>query len=80
MKPFQSACFVTGAHMDIAARLFDIPVYGSSNPGRLVRQPGGAGLNAASVAASLGLSSSLAGRLVTTHMDRKSAMLQLNAQ
>ena len=61
MKPFQSACFVTGAHMDIAARLFDFPVYGSSNPGRLVRQPGGAGLNAASVAASLGLSSSLAG-------------------
>ena len=61
MMRFNSACFVTGAHMDIAARLFAPPVAGSSNPGRLVHQPGGAGLNAASVAAALGLSSSLAG-------------------
>ncbi|MEZ5872194.1 MAG: PfkB family carbohydrate kinase [Nitratireductor sp.] len=61
MTNCNNACFVTGAHMDIAARLFASPVAGSSNPGKLVLQPGGAGLNAASVAASLGLSSSLAG-------------------
>ena len=61
MKPFASACFITGAHVDLAGRLEAEPILHVSNPGRFVRQPGGAGLNAASAAAALGLSSTIAG-------------------
>ena len=61
MKPFSQACFVTGAHVDLAGRLDAAPIPHVSNPGRVERQPGGAGLNAASAAAALGLACSLAG-------------------
>jgi len=61
MRSFASACFITGAHIDLAGRLAGPPILHVSNPGRFVRQPGGAGLNAASVAAALGLVSSIAG-------------------
>ena len=61
MKPFSSVCFITGAHVDLAGRLDDAPIVHASNPGRFERFPGGAGLNAASAAAALGLSSSIAG-------------------
>jgi pseudouridine kinase len=61
MKRFESACFVTGAHIDLAGRLEYAPILHVSNPGRVERLPGGAGLNAASTAAALGLTSSIAG-------------------
>lgn len=58
---FGSAVFVGGAHVDLAGSLAAPPVAGASNPGRLVRRPGGAGLNTASVAAALGLATTVAG-------------------
>ncbi|MCB1445752.1 MAG: hypothetical protein KDJ87_08120 [Rhizobiaceae bacterium] len=61
MKAFSSACFVTGAHVDLAGRLDAAPILHVSNPGRFERIPGGAGLNAASAAAALGLSCAIAG-------------------
>jgi len=47
--------------MDLTGRLDGPPSPGHSNPGRLFRRPGGAGLNTASVTAALGLETSLAG-------------------
>jgi sugar/nucleoside kinase (ribokinase family) len=49
-----SLCFVTGSHIDLTARLFAPPVLHASNPGTVTARPGGAGLNSASTAASLG--------------------------
>ncbi|MEC9343873.1 MAG: PfkB family carbohydrate kinase [Pseudomonadota bacterium] len=65
MKRFSRACFVTGAHVDLAGRLAGAPILHVSNPGRVERQPGGAGLNAASVAVALGLDSAIAGPVGT---------------
>ena len=60
MKPFDHACFFSGTHMDVTGRL-DAPARaGQSNPGRVRVHPGGAALNAASAAASLGLASTIA--------------------
>ena len=61
MKPFSSACFVTGAHFDLAGRLDSAPILHVSNPGRFERFAGGAGLNSASAAVALGLAATLAG-------------------
>jgi pseudouridine kinase len=49
-----SLCFITGAHIDLTARLFAPAVLAASNPGHVTARPGGAGLNSASTAASLG--------------------------
>ena len=54
-------CFVTGAHVDLNARLSGPHRTGYSNPGVIVQTPGGAGLNTASACASLGLSAGLVG-------------------
>lgn len=58
---FSSLCVISGAHVDATGRLDGPPAFGFSNPGRMRRAPGGAGLNAASAAASLGLKTALAG-------------------
>lgn len=55
-----SLCFVTGAHIDLTARLFAPAVLHASNPGTVVARPGGAGLNSASTAARLGVSAVMA--------------------
>jgi pseudouridine kinase len=49
-----SLCFITGAHIDLTARLFAPAVMSASNPGHVTARPGGAGLNSASTAAGLG--------------------------
>ena len=54
MHVTDSLCFITGAHMDLTGRLFAPAVPGASNPGQVTARPGGAGLNSASTAASLG--------------------------
>jgi sugar/nucleoside kinase (ribokinase family) len=53
--------FIGGAHMDHMGKLLSAPVNGASNPGKLTSQPGGAGLNSASVAAMLDVHVSLVG-------------------
>lgn len=55
-----SLCFVTGAHIDLTARLFAPAVPHASNPGTVTARPGGAGLNSASTAASLGAAAVMA--------------------
>lgn len=60
---FASLCVVSGAHVDATGRLDGPPAFGFSNPGRMRRAPGGAGLNAASAAAALGLKVTLAGAI-----------------
>lgn len=55
--------FVTGAHVDQTGRLFEAPIPGVSNPGAFVARPGGAGLNAASATAALGVGTALASPL-----------------
>ncbi len=55
-----SICFITGAHIDLTARLFAPPVIGASNPGSVTARPGGAGLNSASTAAALGATTMMA--------------------
>ncbi|HSO47795.1 MAG TPA: PfkB family carbohydrate kinase [Rhizobiaceae bacterium] len=55
-----SLCFVTGAHIDLTARIFAPAVLHASNPGTVTARPGGAGLNSASTAASLGASAVMA--------------------
>lgn len=57
----REVCFVTGAHVDQAIRLSGSPRAGHSNPGAVETRPGGAGLNAATAAAALGLRASMAG-------------------
>lgn len=57
----REACFITGAHVDQTARLSAPTRPGYSNPGTITLMPGGAGLNAATAAAALGLSCSIAG-------------------
>ncbi len=55
-----SLCFVTGAHIDLTARIFAPAVIHASNPGTVTARPGGAGLNSASTAASLGAAAVMA--------------------
>jgi sugar/nucleoside kinase (ribokinase family) len=51
--------FVCGAHMDQIIRLNDGPVFSVSNPATIELSPGGAALNSASIAAGLGLKTTL---------------------
>ncbi len=51
--------FLCGAHMDQVMRLDAPAIMGSSNPARITLSPGGAALNAASIAAASGLDSIL---------------------
>ena len=59
MISFASLCLFSGAHFDVTGRLAGPAIAGVSNPGRMERHPGGASLNAASIAAALGLPCSL---------------------
>lgn len=63
MSPFHDAetpvLFVTGAHIDLTGKARHEPVYAASNPGTVIHQPGGAGLNMASTAAVLGMNAVL---------------------
>jgi sugar/nucleoside kinase (ribokinase family) len=63
IRRFASLCVVSGAHVDATGKLDAPPAFGFSNPGRMRRAPGGAGLNAASAAAALGLKVTLAGAI-----------------
>lgn len=55
------ALFFSGIHMDLLGALAAPAKMGSSNPGAFSSMPGGASLNTASVAACLGLDSSIIG-------------------
>lgn len=59
MNFFANLCLFSGAHFDVTGRLAGPAIAGVSNPGRMERHPGGASLNAASIAAALGLPCSL---------------------
>lgn len=59
MKQFSKACFFSGIHMDVTGRLSESGRAGQSNPGKVTAHPGGAALNTATAAASLGLASSI---------------------
>lgn len=60
MNSFASIRFFSGAHFDVTGRLAGPAIARVSNPGRMERHPGGASLNAASIAAALGLPCALA--------------------
>ncbi len=61
MMRFASAAFVGGVHMDVAGRIAGETLAGASNPGTVNAKPGGAGLNAASLAQALGLNCTMTG-------------------
>ncbi len=62
MKPSQSsAIFFSGIHMDMLGALCAPALLGASNPGKFTAMPGGASLNAASVASLLGLDCAVIG-------------------
>lgn len=57
------ALFFSGIHIDMAGRMDQPGRPGVSNPGKFKTMPGGASLNAASLAAQLGLSTSIIGKI-----------------
>jgi sugar/nucleoside kinase (ribokinase family) len=61
MQILEPVCIIGGAHVDVTGRTFERPRLGVSNPGRLSRRPGGAGVNTASTLARLGVETWLAG-------------------
>jgi len=61
MRIFPPVCVIGGVHIDVTGRSFDKPRPAVSNPGRVARIPGGAGVNTAGTLARLGVEVAVAG-------------------